>query len=241
MLTILIIMSFKTLQRKSGDYMRLAIFDFDGTLYKKETFQLLMNHLKTHPTYHPQYKRFFRNILPLYIGYKLNLYPEHSLKERSMQLYINAFERLSTKELHAYFSEVANKMIDDINDDVIKRVTQHNKDKFYVMLVSGAFTYLLHAVTERILVSFDTIIGTDIPIKNDRLDKSTSIYHIQGIRKCEKIREYFKNQHVDWQNSFAYGDSLSDRSVLELVGNPVVVQPEPKLQKLAVEKGWEMI
>ena len=36
--------------------MKLAIFDFDGTIYKKETFPLLMNHLKE--TYPKAYRRF---------------------------------------------------------------------------------------------------------------------------------------------------------------------------------------
>lgn len=221
--------------------MRVAIFDFDGTLYKQETFQLLMDHLKTHPTYHPQYNRFIRNILPLYIGYKLKLYPEHKMKERSMQLYIHALKNASTNELHTYFTEIAHKMIGDMNADVMKRINQHKKEAFHVMLVSGAFTSLLRAVTNKLNIAFDTIIGTEIPIKNDRLDKSSPIYHIQGVRKSEKIREFFKNQQVDWKNSFSYGDSLSDRSVLELVGNPVAVRPEPKLQKLAVEKGWDIL
>ena len=78
--------------------MRVAIFDFDGTLYAKETFQLLMDHLKKHPTYHTTYNRFFRSMLPPYIGYKLNVYPEKKIKDRSLQFYLDAFDQLSTKD-----------------------------------------------------------------------------------------------------------------------------------------------
>ena len=38
--------------------MRVAIFDFDGTLYSKETFQLLMDHLKSHPVHSQNIKAF---------------------------------------------------------------------------------------------------------------------------------------------------------------------------------------
>ena len=65
--------------------MRVAIVDFDGTLYAKETFQILMDHLKKHPVYRTKYNRFFRDILPPYLGYKLKIYPEKKMKERSMQ------------------------------------------------------------------------------------------------------------------------------------------------------------
>ena len=77
---------------------RVAIFDFDGTLYAKETFQLLMDHLKKHPDYHTKYNRFFRSMLPPYIGYKLKVNPEKKMKDRSMQFNLDAFDKLSTKD-----------------------------------------------------------------------------------------------------------------------------------------------
>ncbi|WP_347177910.1 hypothetical protein [Sporosarcina thermotolerans] len=83
--------------------MRIAIFDFDGTLYSKETFQLLMDHLKDHPVHGPKYKPFFRKILPLYIGYKLKIVPEPTMKERSMQIYAGALHTLSKKSWTTIF------------------------------------------------------------------------------------------------------------------------------------------
>ena len=86
--------------------MRVAIFDFDGTLYSDETFQLLMSHLRYHPVHHTSDKRFYRAILPPYIGHKLKLVPEAKMKERSMQIYLNALGLMSLKELDAYFGEL---------------------------------------------------------------------------------------------------------------------------------------
>ena len=53
--------------------MRVAIFDFDGTLYAEETFTILMKHLKEHPIYQSSYKSFYRAIVPPYIANKLKL------------------------------------------------------------------------------------------------------------------------------------------------------------------------
>lgn len=107
------------------------------------------------------------------------------------------------------------------------------------MLVSGAFTPLLHAVTEKLPIG--TIIGTDIPYQADILDHQAKISHIQGPLKTEKIHEALAGQDIDWANSFAYGDSLSDLPVLELVGHPVAVQPEPRLLTVAKERKWEIL
>lgn len=220
--------------------MKVAIFDFDGTLYSKETFQLLMDHLKQHPIHGQKYKTFFRQILPLYIGYKMKIVPEAKMKERSMQYYANALHTLTRTEIEQYFAEMKENMQQDLNEEVVAKVREHQSEGMHVMLVSGAYTPMLHAVTDGI--EFDTIIGTDIPFTADGMfDKGSTIYHIQGKRKTEQIMEMLKGHEIDWKRSFAYGDSYSDLPVLELVGNPVAVRPEERLERIAVEKNWTLI
>jgi len=219
--------------------MRVAIFDFDGTLYKKETFQLMMDHMKNHPIYRKNYNRFFLSILPIYISYKLKLYPEDKMRERSMQLYISAFGNISQDQLTSYFNEFAKIMKADFNNEVISRLEQHLQDEVYTMLVSGAYTTFLKSVTNDF--TFDTIIGTEIPIKDQMINQNKHIYHIQGKRKNESILETLQEENIDWNNSFAYADSYSDLPVLELVGNPVAVQPEKRLLAIAKDRNWEII
>ena len=198
-----------------------------------------MDHLKKHPVYKTKYNRFFRDILPPYLGYKLKIYPERKMKERSMQLYLEVFDKLSTEELDTYFDELAEKLRKDFNPAVVSKIKQHVADGVHVMLVSGAYTPLLHSVTRGL--PFDQIIGTDIPVKKQFIHSKTPIFHVQGSRKNEKILVALKGKNIDWSNSFAYGDSYSDLSVLELVGNPVAVRPEPKLKSIAKERMWEII
>ncbi|WP_252502508.1 HAD family phosphatase [Sporosarcina sp. Marseille-Q4943] len=220
--------------------MKVAIFDFDGTLYAKETFQLLMDHLKHHPTYSTKYKSFFREILPIYIGYKVKVVPEAKMRERSMQIYANALHTLSKTELERYFDEMKIIMQQDLNEEVVARVRQHLSDGMHVMLVSGAYTPLLHAVTDGIV--FNTVIGTDIPFTADgTFDHHSEIYHIQGKRKTEMIMKALQGEQIDWEQSFAYGDSYSDLPVLELVGNPVAVKPEERLKRIALERNWTIL
>lgn len=40
---------------------------------------------------------------------------------------------------------------------------------------------------------------------------------------------------------FAYTDSASDLPMLEAVGHPVVVNPEPELRQIALERGWPVV
>src|SRR4051812_39774011 len=108
--------------------MRVAIFDFDGTLYAKETYQILMDHLKEHPVYKTRYNRFFRSILPPYLGNKMKVYPTHKMRERSMQIYLDALKDLTVDELEVYFEELAEKMQKDFNPFVVSKIKQHAAD-----------------------------------------------------------------------------------------------------------------
>ncbi len=217
---------------------RLAIFDFDGTIYKKETFPLMMGQLKNHPTL-TVYSKFYRSILPIYVAYKLKLYPEAKMKAQMMERYLHALHQLGKNELTIFFTEMADKMHDDYNLEVVKRLRQHHEDGFLVMIVSGAYTPLLEATSKNLPV--DEIIGTVIPFSDGKIDLQTRIQHIQSDQKKLSIHHSLQNKKVDWDNSYAYGDSFSDLPVLEMVGNPIAVAPDHKLELIANEHHWEII
>jgi len=219
--------------------LRVAIFDFDGTLYSKETFQVMMSHLKNHPEHSTRYRQFYRTIMPPYIGHRLKIYPEWKMRERSVQAYLSSLETFTKTELEQFFGEIADRMHGDMNLTVVERLKEHVANNDYVMLVSGAFTPLLHAVTQQLPIK--TIIGTEILYNNNILDHQTPLSHVQGQLKTKKIKEALEGWDIDWANSYAYGDSPSDLPVLELVGHPVAVRPKPKLRTVAERRNWEII
>lgn len=218
--------------------MRVAIYDFDGTIYKNETFPLMMAHLKTHPTL-AVYSKFYRSILPIYIAYKLKIYPEEKMKAQMMKRYLHALHQLDKDELNVFFAEIAEKMHDDYHELVVESIQKHKQNGLYIMVVSGAYTPLLRAALNKLPI--DEIIGTKVPLVNGNIDRLNNIYHVQAERKKLAIEKSLRDFDVDWKNSYAYGDSFSDLPVLEMVGHPVVVAPDEKLKHIANERQWEMI
>jgi HAD superfamily hydrolase (TIGR01490 family) len=107
------------------------------------------------------------------------------------------------------------------------------------VIVSGSFTPCLDMVGKHFGV--DHLIGTQVEIQNGRYTGKIIPPLITGIAKAEKIRELLSTQDVDWSSSYAYGDSFTDRDMLQLVGHPVAVYPDRKLHKLAKEKHWEIL
>ena len=59
--------------------------------------------------------------------------------------------------------------------------------------------------------------------------------------KAQAIRELAEAEGIDLAASYAYSDSESDLPMLRAVGNPVVVNPDATLLRVAREEGWEII
>ncbi len=62
----------------------------------------------------------------------------------------------------------------------------------------------------------------------------------QAARKAAALKKYAEHTGLDLAASFAYGDSVNDLAMLELVGTPVAVRPDRRLARIASERGWEV-
>lgn len=59
-----------------------------------------------------------------------------------------------------------------------------------------------------------------------------------GAGKVTAAEAFAAARGIDLDRSFFYTDSITDRPMLERVGSPCVVNPDPRLRRLARAKGW---
>jgi HAD superfamily hydrolase (TIGR01490 family) len=59
--------------------------------------------------------------------------------------------------------------------------------------------------------------------------------------KAQAIRELAAAEGFDLAESWAYSDSESDLPMLRAVGNPVAVNPDSTLTRIARDEGWEVL
>jgi len=62
-----------------------------------------------------------------------------------------------------------------------------------------------------------------------------------GELKIEPMRRFAADHDIDLAASYAYSDSVSDLPMLELVGNPIAVNPDAELGRIARERGWRVM
>ena len=86
----------------------------------------------------------------------------------------------------------------------------------------------------------DFLVEVALEIDDDGRYTGEIAFYAYGPAKAEAIREMAARESIDLPASFAYSDSVTDLPMLEAVGNPVAVNPDSDLLKIATERDWEI-
>ncbi|HZV59580.1 MAG TPA: haloacid dehalogenase-like hydrolase, partial [Candidatus Eremiobacteraceae bacterium] len=62
-----------------------------------------------------------------------------------------------------------------------------------------------------------------------------------GKAKARAVVQLARCEGFDLAECYAYGDSLSDRSMLEAVGRAAAVNPSWRMERLARRRGWNVL
>jgi HAD superfamily hydrolase (TIGR01490 family) len=111
---------------------------------------------------------------------------------------------------------------------------------------SGRRVFIVSASPEEIVLPLGRYLGADGVIASrpsvDARGRYTGEmeFYAYGEYKAEAMRQLAAEAGIDLEGSFAYTDSYTDAPMLEAVGNPVVVNPDRVLLRLAHEREWEV-
>jgi HAD superfamily hydrolase (TIGR01490 family) len=87
-------------------------------------------------------------------------------------------------------------------------------------------------------LGIDDIIATRAAVDDDGRYTGELELYAYGAGKAEAIRALAEAEDLDLEASYAYSDSITDLPMLEAVGHPVAVNPDPQLRLVAEERGW---
>jgi HAD superfamily hydrolase (TIGR01490 family) len=107
-----------------------------------------------------------------------------------------------------------------------------------VYIVSAALQEIVDALAAEL--GFDGAIGSTCEIV-DGVYTGRSSRAAHGGGKAAATRELAGREDIDLAISTAYSDSHTDLPFLEVVGNPVAVNPDRELRRTAVDRGWPIL
>jgi HAD superfamily hydrolase (TIGR01490 family) len=215
--------------------MKIALFDVCHTLVKVTTINDFIEYFFSLKPRNWLIKKIFYFFLKIFR--KLRLLNSTNYKKYLVKLFKGYKEEeiLKIAKDYNYFHLQKN-----IKEEVFKKLIELKQSGYNIFLISGGLDIYLKEFANFLGVN---LICTVLE-KNEKNIFTGNILGLDcvGKNKVLKLKEalpYFEK--IDWENSVAFGDSLSDIYFLSLVKNVTVVDPDHKLEKIARKKGWEII
>ncbi len=212
--------------------MRLAVIDLDGTLLKGMTAErVFFLHLVAHG----------RIGLGRAAGFLLSFAGDLLRGGLQRAISTNAgFLRGETPEtVRRWAREFGQAFLRKaVPDDLREKVLGLKADGCRVVLLSGSLQMLVDELKERL--GAEILIGGELETADGKLTGRKTGIHPYGQEKVAALFSRIDPAAVDWGNSWALADRLSDLPIFELVGHPVAVHPDRRLRRLARERGWEI-
>ena len=214
--------------------MGLAIFDLDNTLLNGDSDYLWGQFLvdqgivdreyyaRTNAEFYADYRQGTLNIFE-FLNFALAPLAAHELKQ-----------------LHQWRDQFIQEKIKPIVLPAATDLVAKHRDTGDTLLVITATNKF---VTEPIvaLYGIDNILATVPEMVDGRYTG-----RVEGIPcfqdgKVKQLDAWLEETSLTLHNSWFYSDSLNDLPLLEKVNNPVVVDPDKTLERIAREKHWPVI
>ena len=196
---------------------RLAIFDVDYTITKKETLMELYKYSikenKKNLIYLP--RALFSGLL-----YITKVYDEKRVKES----FLKFIENMSEEDLKDFTKRFyQNRLSKILYKDSLEMMKKLKSEGYYIFLISASPEFYLNSLYT--IKEVDKVIGTKFHMENGKFLRKMNGLNCKGEEKVRRLKEVLKKENieVDFKNSYMFSDSLSDKPLLDLVGNPYLI------------------
>ena len=211
-----------------------AFFDFDKTLLETESAKLGLKYM---------WERrllsiwFLTKVLVANFFYQRHLVSDELVAKIILKLYRGRRLQEFAEGAPMFYQ---NFLKPKLAPNIMAAVRNHQREGHSLILISGSVRYMLEYVVEDI--GFDHLLCTDLEIGEDGLltGRARGPLCIDRTKRTLAI-QLAEAQNIDLSRSYAYGNHQSDIPLLELVGNPHVVEPTRPLRKIATQRNWPVL
>ena len=213
---------------------RAAFFDLDKTLIPGSSLFLLARGLYDRDMFR------VRDLLRFGVGQLLFRLRGESMRDvdRSRTSTLEWVAGRSQEELIRWGQEIATeRILPIVYEDIVRVIDGHRERGDKTFLVTAAPIELAGTIARELKMTGAA--GTES--ETDDFGRYTGhlvgdILH--GPAKVKAIESIASEHGLDLAECAAYSDSINDLPLLEAVGFPHAVNPEPELRRIALSRGW---
>ena len=212
----------------------LVIFDLDNTILNGDSDYAMINYLV-----HTQ-------ALDESAGKQNQIFIEdYQRGELDFDAYttfaLSAYIGMTRSEINEYMLPFVAKVIEPmINTLALKIIHDHGDSGDTILLASATNELIVQPIAKRL--DIQNVIGTQVKFINDKCTGEYIPPSALGEGKLQLAQQWMqKNNFDDFSGVTFYSDSINDLPLLEAVDFPKAVNPDAMLEKISLERGWEII
>ena len=212
----------------------LVIFDLDNTILNGDSDYAMINYLV-----HTQ-------ALDESAGKQNQIFIEdYQRGELDFDAYttfaLSAYIGMTRIEINEYMRPFVTKVIEPmINTLALKIIHDHGDSGDTILLASATNELIVQPIAKRL--DIQNVIGTQVKFINDKCTGEYIPPSALGEGKLQLVQQWMqKNNFDDFSGVTFYSDSINDLPLLEAVDFPKAVNPDTMLEKISLERGWEII
>ena len=210
-----------------------ALFDIDGTLLARNTAPLYMNHLRR--TGQARRRDVARTLYYLF-WYKLGLLDVRSALEVSMAFVRGRDEAALAADCVEWYRDTVRPYV---FPSMAALVAAHREAGHLTVILTSATRYLAEPLGADLGIGHFLV--TELVVRDGRFTGQVIEPVCYGRGKAYWAERFAAEHGVDLARSYFYTDSITDLPVLDRVGHPRVVHPDPRLRRLAQRRGWQVL
>lgn len=160
----------------------------------------------------------------------------HALRDRISE----SLRGVRVRDMERLGAPVLARVLPRVYPQVLSIAHEHQDAGRQTFITTAASQELADILAQ--VLAFDGGIGSQFSKVSDGVytGEPTGLF-IYGPEKAKAIERLATERGFDLSESYAYSDSASDLPMLELVGHPVVVNPDRDLLRIARERRWHVL
>lgn len=212
--------------------MTVAFFDLDLTLLDVNTASLWVKKELREKTIS---KGFFLKSVAWVSLYQLGVARMEDVLEKAIAQAAGLDEEHTAERTRGFYEEEVQHRF---RPGALAAVKQHQAEGHRCVLLTSSSPYLSAPVAERL--GLDGVLCNRFEVEGGRFTGKPHKPLCYGPGKLHYASAWLDEHGDTLREAAFYTDSYSDLPVLEAVGRPVAVHPDPRLRRAADRRGWEV-
>ncbi|RMF87615.1 MAG: HAD-IB family hydrolase [Nitrospinota bacterium] len=223
------------MSKRNGER-RAAFFDVDGTLVQTNVVH-----------YYVYFK--WQTLSPLKrVGWACTFLPRlpyYALvdlisRQRFNRLFFQNYQGIAVKDARRWSREILLPLLlKELFPEARRQIQQHQEQGDLVVLVTGSLDFIMEPL--RNAIQANALFAARLVENDGFFTGELQGRPISGEEKARLVREYADREGIALEQSYAYGDSIADLPMLQMVGYPVAVNPDRRLRRVAVAARWPIL